>query len=163
MSTTPISWLSRYYLNMFAGVLVILFSACGTLPEHTVSGTQLVPEARDAGAMPFEAVAEKPRFEYDCDKDEAQCFMDVLDAIVRNNFVYPEDALRRRVDGTVIMTIGIRANGEVTVVGVDGPDPVLEQASLGYLNDIPNVYAGKDEFGNPVPVEFEYPVNFLIR
>lgn len=147
---------------LFAIVFMITTS-CGSLPESAVAVNNVQPELPDPGAVAFEEAAVKPRFGYDCEKDAETCFKDMLNAIVLKNFRYPPEAVRKGMKGMVMLTIGVRPNGEVAVVGVKGPYPVLEQASLGFLQDIPNVYQAKDEQGNPIPVEYNYPIHFEIR
>ncbi|RLA89943.1 MAG: hypothetical protein DRG20_03935 [Deltaproteobacteria bacterium] len=43
--------------------------------------------------------------------------------------VYPQEAVRRRIEGVVILEVEVDANGKVHIISVSGPHPILEKAA----------------------------------
>lgn len=43
--------------------------------------------------------------------------------------VYPQEAVRRRIEGVVILEVELDANGKVHIISVSGPHPLLEKAA----------------------------------
>ena len=115
--------------------------------------------------IPFLLVEEKPKFMAceDVPKEkEAACFKEQLDKHVIRYFYYPKEAIDKGIEGRVIVSFQINPNGSVTIRDVRGISKLLEVAAKEIFEKLPTFIPGK-QGGKPVPVIFNYPINFQIK
>ena len=114
--------------------------------------------------IPFLLVEEKPKFMAceDVPKEkEAACFKEQLDKHVIRYFYYPKEAIDKGIEGRVIVSFQINPNGSVTIRDVRGISKLLEVAAKEIFEKLPTFIPGK-QGGKPVPVTFNYPINFKL-
>ena len=114
--------------------------------------------------IPFYAVEEKPKFMAceDVPKEkEAECFKEQLNKHVIRYFYYPKEAIDKGIEGRININFQINTNGSVTVIGVRGTDKLLETVAKEIIEKLPTFIPGK-QGGKPVPVTFNYPINFKL-
>ena len=114
--------------------------------------------------IPFLLVEEKPKFMAceDVSKEkEAECFKEQLDKHVIRYFYYPKEAIDKGIEGRVIVSFQINPNGSVTIRDVRGISKLLEVAAKEIFEKLPTFIPGKQR-GKPVPVTFNYPINFKL-
>ena len=114
--------------------------------------------------IPFLLVEEKPKFMAceDVPKEkEAACFKEQLDKHVIRYFYYPKEAIDKGIEGRVIVSFQINTNGSVTIRDVRGTNKLLEVAAKEIFEKLPTFIPGKQR-GKPVPVTFNYPINFKL-
>ena len=83
-----------------------------------------------------------------------------LDQWVIKNSQYPEEALEKKIEGRVIVTLRIDKEGFLSIKEVKGRNPLLEEACRifdGFPQLSPALLRGK-----PVNVAYNYPVIFRI-
>ncbi|WP_311320308.1 energy transducer TonB [Capnocytophaga sputigena] len=114
--------------------------------------------------IPFLLVEEKPKFMAceDVPKEkETECFKEQLDKHVIRYFYYPKEAIDKGIEGRVIVSFQINTNGSVTIRDVRGTNKLLEVAAKEIFEKLPTFIPGKQR-GKPVPVTFNYPINFKL-
>ena len=114
--------------------------------------------------IPFYVVEEKPKFMAceDVPKEkEAECFKEQLNKHVIRYFYYPKEAIDKGIQGRVIVSFQINSNGTVTIRDVRGISKLLEVAAKEIFEKLPTFIPGK-QGGKPVPVTFNYPINFKL-
>ncbi len=114
--------------------------------------------------IPFYAVEEKPKFMAceDVPKEkEAECFKEQLKKHVIRYFYYPKEALDKGIQGRVNVSFQINSNGTVTIRDVRGISKLLEVVAKEIFEKLPTFIPGK-QGGKPVPVIFNYPINFKL-
>ena len=115
--------------------------------------------------VPFTIIEDKPMFEAckNQPKDKQfQCFKENLDKHVSKIFVYPPAALEMGIQGKVNVSFRINTDGSITVLGVRGPDKLLEAEARRIIEKLPKLIPGKQR-GKPTPVTFAYPINFKLQ
>ena len=83
-----------------------------------------------------------------------------LDQWVIKNFRYPQEALEKKIEGRVIVTLRIDKEGFLSIKEVKGRNPLLEEACRifdGFPQLSPGLVRGK-----PVNVVYNYPIIFRI-
>ena len=108
-----------------------------------------------AKAVPFAVVEEKPEF----DGGDANKFS----KWVAKNINYPESAKENEIQGRVILSFDVNEEGAVeNVVVLKGVDEALDAEAVRVVSSSPAWTPGKQN-GNPVKVNYTFPVNFTIR
>ena len=121
-------------------------------------------QEKEEYAIPFQVVEEKPKFMAceDVSKEkEAECFKEQLNKHVIRYFYYPKEAIDKGIEGRININFQINTNGSVTVIGVRGTDKLLGTAAKEIIEKLPTFIPGK-QGGKPVPVTFNYPINFKL-
>ena len=121
-------------------------------------------QEKEEYAIPFQVVEEKPKFMAceDVPKEkEAECFKEQLNKHVIRYFYYPKEAIDKGIEGRININFQINTNGSVTVIGVRGTDKLLETVAKEIIEKLPTFIPGK-QGGKPVPVTFNYPINFKL-
>ena len=78
------------------------------------------------------------------------------------NLRYPEEAMKKGIQGRVIVTFTIRKDGSITDIHVPKPvDPLLDAEAERVVSDMPKWTPGKQK-GKPVSVKYTIPVTFRL-
>jgi protein TonB len=79
---------------------------------------------------------------------------------VQNRTYYPQEAIDRRIRGTVFLTFIVEKDGSVSNVTVmKGVDPLLDNEAVRAISESPKWTPGLQR-GQPVRVRFQIPMNF---
>ena len=81
-----------------------------------------------------------------------------LDQWVIKNFQYPEEALKKKIQGRVILTLKIDKKGILSIEKAEG-DPILEKAAREVFEGFPQL-APAEQRGKPVVIFYQYPISF---
>ena len=81
-----------------------------------------------------------------------------LDQWVIKNFQYPEEALKKKIQGRVILTLKIDKKGILSIEKAEG-DPILEKAAREVFEGFPQL-APAEQRGKPVVTFYQYPMSF---
>ena len=81
-----------------------------------------------------------------------------LDQWVIKNFQYPEEALKKKIQGRVILTLKIDKKGILSIEKAEG-DPILEKAAREVFEGVPQL-APAEQRGKPVVTFYQYPISF---
>ena len=140
---------------LFAGYSYAQIVSC----DFNAKGVQ-----EEEDPIPFLLVEEKPKFMAceDVPKEkETECFKEQLKKHVIRYFYYPKEAIDKGIEGRVIVSFQINTNGSVTIRDVRGTNKLLEVAAKEIFEKLPTFIPGKQR-GKPVPVTFNYPINFKL-
>ena len=66
------------------------------------------------------------------------------------------------IQGKVFVNFRINTDGTITVLGVRGPDKILEDDAKKLIMKLPRLIPGKQR-GKPTPVTFAYPINYKLQ
>ena len=123
---------------------------CTIETEGGSSEEEIVEEA-----IPFAMVESKPSFMGGGQNEFSKW--------VGKNLVYPEIAKENGVQGKVILSFTLTAEGQVTNVKVvRGIDPALDKEAVRVVNSSPRWEPGKQR-DRAVKVQFIFPVHFQLR
>ena len=81
-----------------------------------------------------------------------------LDRWVTKNLQYPEEALKKKIQGRVILTLKIDKKGILSIEKAEG-DPILEKAAREVFEGFPQL-APAEQRGKPVVTFYQYPISF---
>ena len=116
---------------------------------------EVVEEAVEEEAIPFQLVEEKPSF----NGGDANKFS----KWVNERLVYPEIAKENGVQGRVTLQFTVEKDGSVTKVKVlRGVDPSLDKEAVRVFSSSPKWKPGKQR-DRAVPVTYTFPVIFQLR
>ena len=82
-----------------------------------------------------------------------------LDQWVIKNFQYPEEALKKKIQGRVILTLKIDEKGNLSIEKAEGGEPILEKAAREVFEGFPQL-APAEQRGKPVVTFYQYPISF---
>lgn len=77
---------------------------------------------------------------------------------------YPEEAKQKQIEGRVAVKFVVGKDGKISGMEVKGKnvDPLLKDAAIKAVAQLPDWIPGEDEHGNKVAVYFTLPVNFKL-
>ena len=81
-----------------------------------------------------------------------------LDRWVTKNLQYPEEALKKKIQGRVILTLKIDKKGILSIEKAEG-DPILEKAAREVFEGFPQL-APAEQRGKPEVTFYQYPISF---
>ena len=82
---------------------------------------------------------------------------------ISKNLRYPEIAAENGISGKVYVQFAVNSKGKVVdAVVVRGVDPALDKEAVRVVISSPNWAPGKQR-GNPVKVQFTFPINFVLQ
>ena len=81
-----------------------------------------------------------------------------LDRWVTKNLQYPEEALKKKIQGRVILTLKIDKKGILSIEKAEG-DPILEKAARELFEGFPQL-APAEQRGKPIVTFYQYPISF---
>ena len=81
-----------------------------------------------------------------------------LDQWVIKKYQYPEEALKKKIQGRVILTLKIDKKGILSIEKAEG-DPILEKAAREVFEGFPQL-APAEQRGKPVVTFYQYPISF---
>ena len=78
--------------------------------------------------------------------------------------VYPEEAKQKQIEGRVPVKFVVGKDGKISDIHVVGKniDPLLKDAAIKAVAQLPDWIPGEDEHGNKVAVYYTLPINFKL-
>ncbi|WP_181369151.1 M56 family metallopeptidase [Flavobacterium profundi] len=157
---------------------IMFFSRCVDADESTVKKSEessfindevssLQKNDAKVPSVSFESVDETPRF-VNCeniDKDEnSKCFNDQMNLHIMKNFTYPDLALEKNIEGTVVVQFIIDKEGNVINVEARGPEngALLEKEAIRLMLILPKFIPAKLK-GERVNVKYGLPITFKLK
>lgn len=81
---------------------------------------------------------------------------------LNRNLIYPEDALKKRTEGTVLCTFIITERGRITDVKIlQGQNPEMDAEALRVISQMPSWHAGIQK-GKQIAVRYVMPIVFAL-
>ena len=117
--------------------------------------------AQEEEDIPFALIEKHPYYlQIDTITGETKeiSFKYFLDQWVIKNFQYPEEALKKKIQGRVILTLKIDKKGILSIEKAEG-DPILEKAAREVFEGFPQL-APAEQRGKPVVTFYQYPISF---
>ena len=94
-------------------------------------------------------------------KNKRNTFQIFLDQWVIKKYQYPEEALEKKIEGRVIVTLRIDKEGFLSIKEVKGRNPLLEEEACRIFDGFPQLSPALLR-GKPVNIVYNYPVIFRI-
>ena len=108
--------------------------------------------------MPHFSGCEELRFEIQKDT----CTKEKLKAYLYENTRYPDEARRKGVEGTVVVSFVINKDGSIKDVTIlENLEPELDMEALRLVNTMPRWNPGRSN-GNPVNFKYNLPIKFAL-
>ena len=82
-----------------------------------------------------------------------------LDRWVTKKLQYPEEALKKKIQGRVILTLKIDKKGILSIEKVEAGEPILEKAAREVFEGFPQL-APAEQRGKPIVTFYQYPISF---
>jgi len=117
--------------------------------------------AQEEEDIPFALIEKQPYYlQIDTITGETKeiPFKYFLDQWVIKNFQYPEEALKKKIQGRVILTLKIDKKGILSIEKAEG-DPILEKAAREVFEGFPQL-APAEQRGKPIVTFYQYPISF---
>ena len=118
-------------------------------------------QAQEEEDIPFALIEKHPYYlQIDTITGETKeiPFKYFLDQWVIKNFQYPEEALKKKIQGRVILTLKIDKKGILSIEKAEG-DPILEKAAREVFEGFPQL-APAEQRGKPIVTFYQYPISF---
>ena len=115
-----------------------------------------------SNAIPFASVSTYPVYE-NADPTDIEFFQNYIQKHIRENFVYPNEAMDAGIQGRVFVSFTIDEFGEININGVRGPSPILEDAVHELMLKLPKASAPATKDGKPVDMNMSIPVTFKLN
>lgn len=124
-----------------------VMSMRASMPETAPADTVQVKKADDKGVV----LPEFPGGEFK------------LMEFMRDNVTYPKEAAAKEIQGSVLVSFVVTAEGNIINAHVaKSVHPLLDAEALRVINSMPRWTPGKDKTGKNVNVEFKLPVTFRL-
>ena len=135
------------------------------VPNEVVLTTNDPLKGEELGNVPFAVIEEIPVFP-GCEdverRERLKCFNTKMSEHIRENFRYPEKALKREIQGRVYVQFVIDKEGNVVDVDTRGADPILQTEAIRIFSLLPKMKPGIQK-GKPVNVRYAMPLNFKLQ
>ncbi|WP_408031500.1 energy transducer TonB [Tenacibaculum xiamenense] len=124
-----------------------------------------IMKTSEESAIPFSEVDNVPLFtEFDEDsEDPYNSFNIKMQEHINDYFNYPEEALENKMEGTVLVSFVIDANGNITNIKTISPQntEILKKEAVRIVSILPKFIPGKQD-GKNVNVTYSFPMVFKI-
>ncbi|WP_297977852.1 energy transducer TonB [uncultured Capnocytophaga sp.] len=120
-------------------------------------------QAQEEEDIPFVLIEKQARCLYTDDKGNTIqiSLKKCLDDWVLDKFRYPQEAIKKKIQGRVELTLLIDNKGVLTIKEVEAKEPILEKEARRIFEGFPQV-APAEQRGKPVPTIYKYPIAFKI-
>ncbi len=98
------------------------------------------------------------------EKKERKCTDKRIGRYIKKNLKYPEEALRKKIEGTVIVEFIVEKNGRVS--GVQYRNDIgggCAKEAVRLVQRLPKFKPGQNALGQPIRVKYRLPVKFELR
>ncbi|MDP4269756.1 MAG: energy transducer TonB [Bacteroidota bacterium] len=87
---------------------------------------------------------------------------DSLKKFLSKNIVYPKDAIEKKIEGMVICSFIVKADGRISDIQIiRGINPSLNVEAIRVIKKMSKWIPGK-QVGKPIPVKFTLPIRFTL-
>lgn len=94
-------------------------------------------------------------------KASRTCFQTKIQKHIKDNFRYPETAIRNGISGKVYLIMTIDKEGTVKNIRTKGPDPVLEEEGRRIMSLLPKMKPSLVN-GKPTKIPYSIPITFRL-
>jgi len=92
---------------------------------------------------------------------DRKTFNTLMQLHIGSNFVYPKEAIAKKVSGRVSIMFTIDKEGNVSKIKTKGPAPILENEARRIISLLPKLQPGRQN-GLPVKIPYSIPINFKL-
>jgi periplasmic protein TonB len=90
------------------------------------------------------------------------CFNLKISDHIKINFKYPKKALKRNIQGRVLVSFIINKEGNIVNIDTRGADPILQTEAYRIVRLLPKMTPGSQR-GKPVNVKYTIPITFKLN
>ena len=100
-------------------------------------------------------------------KNALICFKQKIAEHIKNNMKYPEKALRKKIQGRIMVSFIINKEGNIENIVTKAPEncencEILEKEAIRIISLLPKFKPGMQK-GKPVKVRYSQPITFKLR
>ncbi len=155
-------WQLKYVLLLPLVLGMLVYTSCETNKEDAELDSVDEVSLTVVNEIPFVVIDEVPVFPGCEDADDKRaCFQEKMQAHIRKNFRYPEEAQKLGIQGRVSSIFIIDTEGNIVDIRMRGPHELLEKETERILSKLPQMQPGKHE-GKMVKVPFSIPITFRL-
>ncbi|NJM81027.1 MAG: energy transducer TonB [Flavobacterium sp.] len=125
-------------------------------------------ESKKEMAVSFDIMDEIPRFagcENISNEEAKNCFNEKMKEHIIKYFTYPEEAVKKNIQGNVIITFMIDKEGyvkDITAKGIGENTSLLEPEAKKIISLLPNFIPGKHN-NKAVNVQYNFPLTYKLQ
>ena len=124
------------------------------MPEKTNEETTVIPNKVDSSGIVYDVVDRMPVYP----DGTHQLFNDL-----RNNLKYPEEAIKNKEQGQVLVEFVVSNTGKIiNSVVINGISPSLDKEALRVINEMHDWIPGQNK-GQKVAVKYLFPIDFNLN
>jgi len=131
---------------------------------NLVAAQVIDSETKEPETVGFQIIENVPIFP-GCEKipmnQRRQCFNEKIQEHIIKNFNYPRKAVKKNIQGKVIVTFIIEKDGTIFIDKIKGPDPILEEEAERIILLLPKMTPGYFK-EDPVRVMMSIPISFSL-
>ena len=90
------------------------------------------------------------------------CFRQKMMEHIMQNFRYPEEAMKEGVEGRVLLTFTVMADGSVGNLQYESPDDRLSAEAVRIIEALPDLEPARQD-GQAVAMHFGVPITFKLQ
>jgi protein TonB len=95
---------------------------------------------------------------------EAKCTEERIYRYLKNGFVYPEEALRKSIEGSVVVSFVVERDGSITdVKALNDIGGGCAKEAVRLIKSLPKFQPGLNAKGDAIRVHYTQPVRFSLR
>jgi len=127
----------------------------------------ITEEQKNTSELSFKEIETIPTFNGCNNKSKNEeikdCFNQKIAEHIAKHFKYPNKAIRKEIQGKVLVSFIISKTGEITnVKAANKTHPILEAEAIRIIKLLPRMTPGKQK-GEPVNVAYTIPINFKLQ
>lgn len=134
-----------------------------TQKKSQISNDSLNQNEKSVSFISLESIPIAPGCENISKSEQMNCFNQFLNQHIVKNFRFPEEALKKNIQGRVNVQIIIDKEGNVTNIKTGGiASPILKNEAKRIASLLPK-FTPAYQNGKPVAVKYTFPLNFIMR
>jgi TonB family protein len=95
-------------------------------------------------------------------KEKEDCFNDKVSNDLKNHFNYPPEALKKKLEGRVLVFFTIDVEGKVVNIQTKGGHIILQEEAKRIVSKMPK-FEPAIKNGRPVSVKYSIPITFKLQ
>jgi TonB family protein len=142
---------------------VFEYSEIKLVKEKVNTIISLIDKEENIKVVAFNEVTEIPNF-VKCKMENEECFNESMKLHIEKNFSYPKEAIKKGIEGDLLISFVIDCNGNVENIKVSSSKEItiLNNEAIRIVSLLPKFIPGKQN-GQVTAVSYSFPMNFRLN